>query len=142
MARNTNTNNTVKQAQQIINDVEATRSMRVDGQTVIAEITVRRDRDSDPVQFTAHIDFSDVTSNQILLWAARTKIIDLQRALRSCEQSFLTELAKRGPIIRRATEAGTGFTDPAKQQQRIMSAVQNMTAEERAALIKLLQSNV
>ena len=139
MARNT-TNNTVSKAE--IEAAESTRALRVEGQVVIADLTVRKSRDGEPVNLTAHIDFSGVSATQTLLWAARTKIIDLQRALRLCDLQFLKDLAKRGPIIRKATEAGTSFVDPAKAQQQILSKVQNMTPEERATLIKLLQAGL
>lgn len=146
MARKINNTNTQAtentQAQQINGEVDSTRALHVEGQTVIADLTVRKSRDGEPVNLQARIDFTGCTATQILLWAARTKIIDLQRALRLCDLQFLKDLAKRGPIIRKATEAGTSFVDPAKQQQQILSKVQNMTPEERAALIKLLQQNI
>ena len=74
---------------------ESTRALRVDGKVVIADLTVRKSRDGEPVNLTAHIDFTGVSATQILLWAARTKIIDLQRALRLCDLTFLKELSKR-----------------------------------------------
>lgn len=141
MARNTNnTRNISKSAD--LETAESTRAMHVEGQVVIADLIVRKSRDGEPVNLTAHIDFAGVSPTQILLWAARTKIIDLQRALRLCDLQFLKDLAKRGPIMRKATEAGTSFVDPARAQQQILSKVQNMTAEERAALIKLLQAGI
>lgn len=121
---------------------ESTRSLRVEGRTVIADITVRKSRGGEPVNLTAHIDFEGVSATQILLWAARPKIIDLQRALRLCDLEFLKGLAKRGPIIRRASEAGTSFVDPERAKQQVLSRVRNMAPEERAALIKLLQQEL
>lgn len=140
MARNSSNNTVSKSAE--LESAESTRALRVDGQVVIADLTVRKSRDGEPVNLTAHIDFTGVSATQILLWAARTKIIDLQRALRLCDLQFLKDLAKRGPILRKATEAGTSFVDPARAQQQILSKVQNMTPEERAALIKLLQAGI
>lgn len=140
MARNSSNNTVSKSAE--LEAAESTRALRVEGSVVIADLTVRKSRDGEPVNLVAHIDFTDVSATQILLWAARTKIIDLQRALRLCDLQFLKDLAKRGPIIRKATEAGTSFVDPARAQQQILSKVQNMTPEERAALIKLLQAGI
>lgn len=125
-----------------IEAAESTRALRVDGKIVIADLTVRKSRDGEPVNLTAHIDFSGVSATQILLWAARTKIIDLQRALRLCDLQFLKELAKRGPIIRRASEAGTSFVDPLRIRQQILDKALNMTPEERATLIELLQRGI
>lgn len=124
------------------NETASTRALRIDGQTVIAELTVRKSKDGEPVDLTAEIDFTGVPASQILLWAARTKIIDLQRALRLCDLAFIKDLAKRGPIRRRATEAGTGFVDPARAQQQIADKFSAMTPEEKAALLKLLQNNM
>lgn len=140
MARNSSNNTVSKSAE--LEAAESTRALRVEGSVVIADLTVRKSRDGEPVNLTAHIDFTGVSATQILLWAARTKIIDLQRALRLCDLQFLKDLAKRGPILRKATESGTSFVDPARAQQQILSKVQNMTPEERAALIKLLQSGI
>lgn len=140
MARNSSNNTVSKSAE--LESAESTRALRVEGQVVIADLTVRKSRDGESVNLTAHIDFTGVSATQILLWAARTKIIDLQRALRLCDLQFLKDLAKRGPILRKATEAGTSFVDPARAQQQILSKVQNMTPEERAALIKLLQAGI
>lgn len=120
----------------------STRALRIDGTTVIADLDVRKSRDGEAVKFVAHIDFAGIPADQIMLWAARTKIIDLQRALRLCDLTFLRDLAKRGPIIRKATEAGTSFVDPEKTKQRIMSQVSNMTPEEKATLVKLLQASM
>lgn len=140
MARNSSNNTVSKSAE--LESAESTRALRVEGQVVIADLIVRKSRDGEPVNLTAHIDFTGVSATQILLWAARTKIIDLQRALRLCDLQFLKDLAKRGPILRKATEAGTSFVDPARAQQQILSKVQNMTPEERADLIKLLQAGI
>ena len=123
-------------------DVESTRALRVEGNTVFADITVRKERGSEPINLKAEISFEGVSQTQLLIWAARTKIIDLQRALRLCDTDFIKDIAKRGPIRRNATEAGTGFADPAKQQQRILSAVQNMSDEEKAALLQLLKAQI
>ena len=121
---------------------ESTRALRVDGKVVIADLTVRKSRDGEPVNLTAHIDFTGVSATQILLWAARTKIFDLLRALRLCDLTFLKELSKRGPIIRRATEAGTSFVDSHRIRQQILDKALNMTPEERATLIELLQQGI
>ena len=123
-------------------DEASTRALKIDGQAVIAEITVRKNKDAKPVNLTARIDFSGISESQILLWAARTKIIDLQRALRLCDQTFIEDLARRGPIERRATEAGTGFVDPARAKQQILDRAAGMTPEERAELIRALQADM
>ncbi len=89
------------------------------------------------------LDFSGVSETQMFLWAARTKMIDLQRALYRCgehDEQFLNDLAQQGkPVCRHASEAGIAFDDAAKKQQHVMATAQNMSAEDRAALIKLLQ---
>lgn len=125
-----------------IEAAESTRALRVDGKIVIADLTVRKSRDGEPINLTARIDFTGVSATQILLWAARTKIIDLQRALRLCDLQFLKELAKRGPIVRRASEAGTSFVDPLRIRQQIIDKAMAMTPEERASIIELLQRGI
>lgn len=118
--------------------VETTKNVRVDGTHVISTIEVRKTRDGKAYTFTVDLDFEGVSDTQVLLWAARTKIIDLQRAIRACDESFIANLAKQGTIRRRAVDAGSGFVDPAKAQQQIINRAASMTPEERAALIKLL----
>ncbi len=89
------------------------------------------------------LDFSDVSETQMLLWAARTKMIDLQNVLYRCDEhdrQFLADLVKQGkPVCRHASEAGNPFDDATKKQQHVMTTAKDMSAEERAALIKLLQ---
>ncbi len=93
--------------------------------------------------FQIRLDFSDVSDTQMLLWAARTKMIDLQHVLYRCDEhdgQFLADLVKQGkPVCRHASEAGNPFDDAAKKQQHVMTTAKDMSAEERAALIKLLQ---
>ncbi len=93
--------------------------------------------------FQIRLDFSDVSETQMLLWAARTKMIDLQHVLYRCDEhdgQFLADLVKQGkPVCRHASEAGNPFDDAAKKQQHVMTTAKDMSAEERAALIKLLQ---
>lgn len=124
------------------NETASTKSLRVNGQVVFAEITVRKTKGGEPVDLKAEIDFEGCSAEQVLLWAARTKIIDLQRALRLCDLDFIKDLAKRGPIRRKATVAGTGFADPAKQQQQIADKFSAMSPEEKAQLLALLQKNM
>ena len=89
------------------------------------------------------LDFSGVSDTEKFLWAARTKMIDLQRAIyRSGEddKQFLDDLVAQGkPVCLHASEAGIAFDDASKKQQHVMATAKDMSAEERAALIKLLQ---
>ena len=118
--------------------IETTKNVRVEGTHVISTIEVRKTRDGKAYTFTVDLDFEGVSDTQVLLWAARTKIIDLQRAIRACDEAFIANLARQGTIRRRAVDAGSGFVDPAKAQQQIINRAASMTPEERAALIKLL----
>lgn len=135
MARQNNTTNA-----STATSVETTKNVRVDGAHVISTIEVRKNRESKAYTFTVDLDFEGVSDTQILLWAARTKVIDLQRAIRACDESFIANLAKQGTIRRRAVDAGSGFVDPAKAQQQIIDRVAGMTPEARAELLKTLQS--
>ena len=89
------------------------------------------------------LDFSGVSDTEKFLWAARTKMIDIQRAIyRSGEddKQFLDDLVAQGkPVCLHASEAGIAFDDASKKQQHVMATAKDMSAEERAALIKLLQ---
>lgn len=140
MARNTST--TTKTASTTTATAnEGTRSIRIEGNVAHVQLTVRKSKDSAPIDLEAAIDFTGCTTAQILTWATRTKIIDLQRALRLCDESFLRDLAKRGPIRRLATEAGTGFVDPAKAMSQMANRISQMSAEDKAALLALLKAN-
>ncbi len=122
----------------------------IEGQVAVIDIvvldTLVADDDAaflyDKVLLSSQIrlDFSDVSETQMLLWAARTKMIDLQNVLYRCDGQFLADLVKQGkPVCRHASEAGNPFDDAAKKQQHVMTTAKDMSAEERAALIKLLQ---
>lgn len=97
----------------------------------------------DTINSQIHLDFSGVSDTERLLWAARTKMIDIQRAIYRCgkdDKQFLDDLVKQGkPVCRHASEAGNPFDDATKKQQHVMTTAKDMSAEERAALIKLLQ---
>lgn len=133
-------NNTTNVSETTAASVAATKNMHVDGTVVYATIVVKKTRDSKAYTFDVAIDFKGVSDQQILLWAARTKIIDLQRAIRACDEPFIANLAKQGTLKRDAVNAGSGFTDPEKAQQQIINRAAVMTPEERAALIKRLSA--
>lgn len=98
--------------------------------------------ETDTINSQIRLDFSGVSDTEMFLWAARTKMIDLQRVLHSCgerDNQFLKDLLKQRTVCRHASEAGIAFDEAAKKQQHVMATAQNMSAEERAALIKLLQ---
>lgn len=118
---------------------EDSKSLRVEGQVVFADLTVRKTRDSKPVNLKAELDFTDISTAQILIWATRSRIIDLQRALRKCDQAYLEDLATRGPIRRKASAAGDDFTDSNKQQRAILNEAARMTPEKRAQLLQQLE---
>ena len=93
---------------------------------------------SEDLIFQARLDFTGVPDTQVLLWAARTKMMVLHSALSNCDKALLKDLAKLG-VSRHVLSAGTPFDNFAKNQNRAMAVVQDMSAEERAALIKRLQ---
>lgn len=135
MARqNTTTNASTSAA------VESTKNVRVDGTHVISTIEVRKSRDSKAHTFVVDLDFDGITETQLLLWAARTKIIDLQRAIRACDEQFIADLAKQGTIRRMAVDAGTGFVESSKVRERITTQFKGLTPEARAELLEMLQN--
>ncbi|MDO4839134.1 MAG: hypothetical protein Q3990_00460 [Desulfovibrionaceae bacterium] len=115
----------------------------IEGQVAVIDIVVLDLYDKVQLSSQISLDFSDVSDTQMLLWAARTKMIDLQNVLYRCDEhdkQFLADLVKQGkPVCRHASEAGNPFDDVAKKQQHVMTTAKDMSAEERAALIKLLQ---
>lgn len=141
MARNTSTTTKTASTTATVTANEGTRSIRIEGNVAHVQLTVRKSKDAAPIDLEAAIDFSGCSTAQILTWATRTKIIDLQRALRLCDEAFLRDLAKRGPIRRLATEAGTGFVDPAKAMSQMANRISQMSAEDKAALLALLKAN-
>ena len=135
MARQNNTTNASTSA-----SVETTKNVRVEGTHVISTIEVRKSRDGKAYTFQVDLDFDGITETQLLLWAARTKIIDLQRAIRACDEPFIENLSKQGTIERKAVAAGSGFVPAAKMQERIASQFQGLTPEARAELLAMLQN--
>lgn len=138
MTRNTNVT-----PDEVLASTENTRSLTIaadDENVVVAHLSVRKKEGAQPVNLIARISFSGVSARQTRIWAARMKVIDLQRALRLCDQAFLEDLARKGPICRHATSAGSLFTDPAKTQQKVLSTFNSMSPEERAALLAALNA--
>lgn len=134
MARQNNTNASTSAA------VETTKNVRVEGTHVISTIEVRKSRDSKAHTFVVDLDFDGISEKQLLLWAARTKIIDLQRAIRTCDEQFIADLAKQGTIRRMAVDAGTGFVESSKVRERITTQFKGLTPEARAELLEMLQN--
>lgn len=118
-----------------------TQPVQVDGYIVTRTLEVANPKvwGDQKVSLTVAIDFTGVELQQILEWASRTKAIDLQRALRACELGYIKSIAARGTLHRKATECGIGFADPAKQMAQVTAAIGTMSAEQKAALLKLLQ---
>lgn len=117
-------------------------SVRVDGMTVIADIRIRKSPNRKPVDLTVSLDFSGTTATQILLWAARTKLNEIQRELRSYDLDFLRDLAKRGILRRKACESKTGFDATKKAKQPEPSHFLSLSPEDQQALIHLLKNNL
>ena len=136
MARNNN--NTASESTTA--SVAATKNMHAEGTVVYATIEVRKERGGKAYTYNVAIDFEGVTDQQILLWAARTKIIDLQRAIRACDEQFMADLAKQGTISRMAVDAGTGFVESSKVRERITTQFKGLTPEARAELLAMLQN--
>lgn len=133
-------NNTTNASESTAASVAATKNMHAEGTVVYATIEVRKERGGKAYTFNVAIDFKGVTDQQILLWAARTKIIDLQRAIRACDEPFIANLAKQGTLKRDAVDAGSGFVPASKTKERITSQFQSLTPEARAELLAMLQS--
>lgn len=91
-----------------------------------------------PLNFQMRVDFTGVHESQLLLWAAYTKMMELHVALSYCDNNMLKDLAKIG-VCRHASSASTPFDESSKKQNRAMAVVQDMSAEERAELIRQLQ---
>lgn len=135
MARNNNTASESTAA-----SVAATKNMHAEGTIVYATIEVRKERGGKAYTYDVAIDFAGVSDTQILLWAARTKIIDLQRAIRACDEPFMANLAKQGLLKRDAVEAGSGFVPTSKMKERITTQFKGLTPEARAELLAMLQN--
>lgn len=139
MARSRSTTATAPAAPASTASAADTKSLKVVGTTVRASVTVRKDAAANAHEIQVELDFSGVSTEQLLVWAARTRIIDLQRALRSCDEEFLASLEK--DVLRRhASAAGQGFADPGKVRTSIASAFAGLSAEDKAALLELLKS--
>ena len=116
------------------------KDLTVKGMTVTTIIKVRRNATAPEHRLQIQLDFSKTNEELILKWAARTRIIDMQRSLRRCTEEFLRSL--KGKIINRdAMQAGEGFDDPDKAFQRTLNNVNNLTAEQRAMLLEQLMAS-
>lgn len=121
------------------NDMD-TRSMSVRGDVVSVRLSVKRTEGAERAyNITAELDFSGIPTAQILVWAARTKVIDLQRALRLCTDAQLTDL-EREVIRRKATAAGASFGNTEKTKNLILAHAAALSAEDRAALMAALNN--
>lgn len=117
-----------------------TRSMSVRGDIVTVRLGVKRTEGAErSYNITAELDFSDIPTAQILVWAARTKVIDLQRALRLCTDAQLADLEKN-TICRKATAAGASFGNTEKTKNLILAHAAALSAEDRAALLAALNN--
>lgn len=117
-----------------------TKSMTVRGDIVTVRLSVKRTEGAErSYNLTAELDFAGVPTAQILVWAARTKVIDLQRALRLCTDQQLADLEKN-TICRKATAAGASFGNTEKTKNLILAHAAALSAEDRAALLAALNN--
>lgn len=137
MSKNTKTQT---QAQNVNEAETAVQNVSFDGMVVKTILTVRRNRDAEPVKIEVELDYAGVPAQTIYAWANRTKIIDLQRALRGLSQVELEQLAAKGTLRRRATEAGLGFQSSDKAFERASALVGQLDEDARAALLAQLQA--
>lgn len=133
-------NNTNTQAPTETTSTAPTQPVKIEGYIVTRLLEVANPKvwGDEKVALTVAIDFTGCEMAQILEWASRTKVIDLQRALRACELGYVRRLASNGVFKRRAVECGTGFADPAKAAAAVKAAVGAMTPEQRAELLRQL----
>lgn len=117
-----------------------TRSMTVRGDVVTVRLSVKRTEGAEKsYNITAELDFSGVPTAQILVWAARTKVIDLQRALRLCTDAQLADLEK-SVIRRKATAAGASFGNTEKTKNLVMAHAAALSPEDRAELVAAINA--
>lgn len=116
------------------------KDLTVKGMKVTTIIKVRRNANAPEHRLQIELDFSKTSEEIILKWAARTRIIDMQRSLRRCTEEFLRSL--HGKIITRdAMNAGLGFDDPDKAFQKTINNINNLTSEQRAMLLEQLMAS-
>lgn len=117
-----------------------TRSMSVRGDIVTVRLGVKRTEGAErSYNITAELDFAGIPTAQILVWAARTKVIDLQRALRLCTDAQLADLEKN-TICRKATAAGASFGNTEKTKNLVMAHAAALSPEDRAELVAALNA--
>lgn len=136
MAKTRNANTTTSNT----NSDMDTRSMTVRGDVVTVRLSVKRTEGAERAyNLTAELDFSGIPTAQILVWAARTKVIDLQRALRLCTDAQLGDLEKE-VIRRKATAAGASFGNTEKTKSLIVAHAAALSPEDRAELVAALNA--
>lgn len=139
MATNNKNRNTGNNTNTTNSDMD-TRSMSVRGDIVTVRLGVKRTEGAErSYNITAELDFSGIPTAQILVWAARTKVIDLQRALRLCTDQQLADLEK-DVVRRKATAAGASFGSTEKTKNLILAHAAALSAEDRAALMAALSN--
>lgn len=120
-------------------DDKATINMKVDGKVVHVDHTVKTERDS-PVRYQLHwaLDFSNVKPEDILELAARTITIKLQADWRKSKNQLDEKSWDKVTFDVAGVLADSRRTvDPLT---KAANAVQKLSADEKAELLKLLQA--
>lgn len=115
----------------------------VSSKTVTRAISLKRDRNSHEFSFTTTINFNDCSDEQILEWASKNLIIDIQTKLRKCSDSFLNKLESTGLII---NANAIEITDPEVERQRQRATaekyISSMSSADAAELLAALQAKI
>ena len=93
--------------------------------------TVRSDRGANQHEITIVFDMTDVTEADIVESALRSKVIDVQAALRRLTPSELAAVVKEnnGKISRMFTEPGKGIESAEKNMEKMLAMFKTLPPE-------------
>lgn len=92
-------------------------------------------------ELRVRINFEGCGQDQILEWASRALAVSLQARLRTMDESFVKNLAKKGVWVRNASTI-TVVEDPDAKAKELAKAVNEMTPEQAEQILAALQAKI
>lgn len=115
----------------------------VEGMVVTTKFTCTPAQGQEGRSFIVKLDYSDYSQDQILQWAQRNRIIDIQNQLRQAYKDggyeTFVELSK-SVIVRQAGDAGKSFVAVDKSLKTMEARLLAMTPEQREAELQKLMA--
>lgn len=107
--------------------------------TMIQEKLVRLTSNDKKFKIYVHMDFSDVTTEQLIKWAFQSQTIAMQRVLRECSAQTLEDFEENGYEVH-ALVAGVKPRTNKEVMHDAKNAIATLTDEQKAELLEQLMS--